>query len=59
MLPLYRKKCKSTDTDSLIYRIKSDDIYEQMKHDIIRFDTRNYSIDNMYGILFATKKGQA
>ena len=39
-----------TDTDSLIYRIECDDVYEQMKRDITRFDTSDYSIDNnIYG----------
>ncbi|KYN10054.1 hypothetical protein ALC57_17743, partial [Trachymyrmex cornetzi] len=48
MLPLYRKKCEImyTDTDSLIYRIECDDVYDQMKRDITRFDTSDYSTDN-------------
>ncbi|XP_018362816.1 PREDICTED: uncharacterized protein LOC108760996, partial [Trachymyrmex cornetzi] len=58
ILPLYRKKCEImyTDTDSLIYRIECDDVYEQMKRDIIRFDTSDYSTDNVYGIPLANKK---
>ncbi|KYN27900.1 hypothetical protein ALC57_02694 [Trachymyrmex cornetzi] len=58
MLPLYRKKCEImyTDTDSLIYRIECDHVYEQMKRDIIRFDTNDYSTDNVYGIPLANKK---
>jgi len=57
MLPMYREKCKVmyTDTDSLIYLIECDDVYE-MKHDISRFNTSNYTVDNMYGIPLANKK---
>jgi len=52
MLPLYREKCKVmyTDTDSLIYHIECDDVYENMKRDIVRFDTSDYTADNPYGI---------
>jgi len=52
MLPMYREKCKvmCTDTDSLIYLIECDDVYEIMKRDISRFDTSDYTIDNVYGI---------
>jgi len=41
MLPLYRDKCKImyTDTDSLIYHIECDDVYDVMKRDIAKFDT--------------------
>jgi len=40
MLPMYHEKCKVmyTDTDSLIYLIECDDVYD-MKRDISRFDT--------------------
>jgi len=48
-----------TDTDSFIYLIECDDVYEIMKRDISRFDTSNYTVDNVYGILFANKKYQA
>ncbi|KMQ83336.1 hypothetical protein RF55_20298 [Lasius niger] len=43
MLPLYRDKHKVmyTDTDSLIYSIECDDVYENIKRDIDRFDTSN------------------
>ena len=58
MLPLYRDKCKVmyTDTDSLIYHIECDDVYDTMKRDINRFDTSDYAIDNVYGIPHANKK---
>jgi len=39
-----------TDTDSLIYFIECDDVYNIMKRDISRFDISNYTVDNAYGI---------
>jgi len=57
---IYRDKCKIiyTGTDSLIYHInyhiKCDDVYKNMKHDIVRFDTSNYPADN--GMPLANKK---
>ncbi|XP_025271321.1 uncharacterized protein LOC112639961 [Camponotus floridanus] len=58
MSPLYGDKCKIlyTDTDSLIYSIECEDAYERMKHDIDRFDTSDYAIDNPYGVPRANKK---
>jgi len=58
MLPLYGDKCKImyTDTDSLIYSIECDDVYENIKRDIDRFDTSDYAADNAYGIPLANKK---
>jgi len=58
MLPMYREKCKVmyTDTDSLIYLMECDDVYDIMKRDISRFDTSNYAVDNAYGIPLANKK---
>ncbi|XP_026826253.1 uncharacterized protein LOC113562126 [Ooceraea biroi] len=58
MVPLYREKCKImyTDMDSLIYHIECDDVYEQMKHDVARFDTSDYEVDNAYGMPLANKK---
>jgi len=58
MLPMYREKCKVTytDTDSLIYLIECDYIYEIMKRDISRFDTSNYAVDNVYDIPLVNKK---
>jgi len=56
MLPLYRKKCKImyTDTDSLIYHIECDNVYD-MKRDIAKFNTSDYPIDNAYGIPLVNK----
>ncbi|XP_026830706.1 uncharacterized protein LOC113563378 [Ooceraea biroi] len=58
MLPLYHDKCKImyTDTDSLIYHIECEDVYEQMKRDIARFDTSDYASDNIYSIPLMNKK---
>ncbi|KYN11002.1 hypothetical protein ALC57_16854 [Trachymyrmex cornetzi] len=58
MLPLFRDKCKImyTDTDSLIYRVECEDVYETMKRDIARFDTSDYPTDNAYGMPLAYKK---
>jgi len=58
MLPLYREKCKImyTDTDSLIYHIECDDIYDIMKRDIAKFETSDYPIDNAYSIPLVNKK---
>jgi len=38
-----------TDTDSLIYLIECNDVYDIMKRDINRFDTSDYAVDNVYG----------
>ncbi|XP_036146767.1 uncharacterized protein LOC118646925 [Monomorium pharaonis] len=58
MLPLYKNKCKVmyTDTDSLIYHVECEDIYETMKRDIAKFDTSDYPVDNAYGMPLANKK---
>jgi len=59
ILPMYRDKCKImyTDTDSLIYYIECDDVYDVMKRDISRFDTSDYPADNV-ACLLLTKKYQ-
>ncbi|XP_018400325.1 PREDICTED: uncharacterized protein LOC108777842 [Cyphomyrmex costatus] len=58
MAPLFCEKCKImyTDTDSLIYHVECDDVYEIIKRDISRFDTSDYAIDNAYGIPLVNKK---
>ena len=58
MSPMYRDKCKImyTDTDSLIYYIECDNVYETMKRDIARFDTSDYPADNVYDMPLANKK---
>ncbi|KYN09798.1 hypothetical protein ALC57_18080, partial [Trachymyrmex cornetzi] len=58
MAPVFREKCKImyTNTDSLIYHVECDDIYDVMKRDINRFDTNDYAVDNAYSIPFANKK---
>lgn len=58
MTPMYRDKCRVmyTDTDSLIYHIECADVYENMKCDIVRFDTSDYAVDNAYGIPLVNKK---
>ncbi|XP_071628361.1 uncharacterized protein [Temnothorax longispinosus] len=57
MLPLYRDKCKVMyTTDSLIYHVECDDVYETMKSDIDKFDTSDYAIYNAYDIPLENKK---
>ncbi|XP_070167769.1 uncharacterized protein [Polyergus mexicanus] len=40
----------------LIYRVECEDIYENMKRDIDKFDTSDYAMDNAYGMPLANKK---
>lgn len=50
--PLYNKKVKLlyTDTDSFILEIESDNVYEDIKRNINRFDTSNYNDKNIHEI---------
>ncbi|KYN41653.1 hypothetical protein ALC56_03914 [Trachymyrmex septentrionalis] len=62
MLPLFRDKCKImyTDTDSLIYRVECEDIYETIKRNIARFDTSDYPTDNSVKLhRFVTTRSQS
>lgn len=45
-----------TDTDSLLYFIKTDDFYEDMKSNIRYFDTSNFEDNNIYGLPKANMK---
>jgi len=45
-----------TDTDSLIYHVECDDVYNIIKHNINGFDMSDYSIDNLYDIPLANRK---
>lgn len=38
------------DTDSFILKVETDDIYCDMKRNIAKFDTSNFSADNIYNI---------
>ncbi|KYN28157.1 hypothetical protein ALC57_02429 [Trachymyrmex cornetzi] len=52
IIPLYRDTCKIlyTDTDSLIYLLECENVYEDIKRDIARFDTSDYPDRNAYDI---------
>ncbi|XP_018392252.1 PREDICTED: uncharacterized protein LOC108771444 [Cyphomyrmex costatus] len=52
VMPLYDDRCTIlyTDTDSLIYFLKCDNVYEDIKCNITKFDTSDYSEDNVYDI---------
>ncbi|XP_018368243.1 PREDICTED: uncharacterized protein LOC108764474 [Trachymyrmex cornetzi] len=52
IIPLYRDTCKILymDTDSLIYLLECENVYEDINHDIARFDTSDYPERNVYDI---------
>ncbi|KRT85550.1 hypothetical protein AMK59_2282, partial [Oryctes borbonicus] len=54
----YGSLCKLcyTDTDSLIYSIETADVYADIKENIVRFDTSDYSENNVYGMPRVNKK---
>jgi len=58
MLPLFRDKCKImyTDTDSLIYHIECEDVYEIMKRDIDTIDSTREIIRQTTYMPLANKK---
>ncbi|XP_076672220.1 uncharacterized protein LOC143371155 [Andrena cerasifolii] len=56
MSPQHAQNCKILYTDSLIYHIRCDDIYESMKRNIDRFDTSDYPIENAYNMPRLNKK---
>lgn len=45
-----------TDTDSFIYSIQTEDFYEDIKPVLHRFDTSDYSTDNIYKLPLVNKK---
>lgn len=60
MLPKMGLKCCKLmyiDTDSFIYELKCNDVYEEViKTDLERFDTSDYPSDNSYNIPLVNKK---
>lgn len=58
MMQLYGSNCRMlyTDTDSLIYEVTCEDIYDDIKKDIQRFDTSAYEENNQFSIPLVNKK---
>lgn len=58
MMNKYGAHCQLcyTDTDSLIYEITTEDVYEDIKRDLHRFDTSDYPQPNIYNMPSANKK---
>ncbi|XP_043481311.1 uncharacterized protein LOC122510605 [Leptopilina heterotoma] len=58
MLQKYGAACKLlyTDTDSLVYEVKCQDIYKDMKDEIDKFDTSDFPADNAYDMPQVNKK---
>lgn len=58
MISMYGSNCQMlyTDTDSLIYVVTCDDIYEDMKKNIDLYDTSGYAPDNQYNMPLVNKK---
>jgi len=59
MIPKFGENCTVcyTDTDSLVYEILCDDLYETIRSDChSRFDTSDYTPNNKYDIPLVNKK---
>lgn len=48
----YKNKARLcyTDTDSLLYFIRTEDFYQDMKNEIDKFDTSNFDVNNCFNI---------
>jgi len=45
-----------TDTDSFIYHIECDDVYDVMKRDINKFDMSDYPTDTTHTVFYSSIK---